>query len=248
MAATWASTGIEASKEFEKEAAFREAKKDTYGKAWRFRLQPGEEGRITFVDGDLDADGKLLAFVYPEHTLRLHGKWTNFVCTERIEPCPICATGDEASRVAVLTVIDHRSSKSKDGLKSYQNQRRLFVAKHGTYLLLQSMATKRGGLSGVTLDAYRADENKPSVGSNFDFQEKNDPAALAKLFTHEVRDDKGVVTGVETDFSPINYDDEIIFRTAAELRALGFESTSLGMADSHPLQKGPGKIDFSGQL
>jgi hypothetical protein len=175
----------------------------------------------------------------------MNGNWNNyFVCTGKIEPCPICATGDDASHVAVLTIIDHREVKSKDGKKTYKDQKRLFVAKHGTYLYLRTMAEKRGGLAGCTFDVFRSTDKDPNVGDKFDFIEKNEPAQLAQLFTKQVKDEKGNVTGTVTDFVPANYEEEVVYRSSAELNAMGFGSAPVGAADAVQT----GGTDYTGQL
>jgi len=215
---SWATQGAEAAAEFEKEHTQKETQREQSYRMWRFWLKPGEEARITFIDGDL-VDGKLNCFSYPQHTVYMNGNWNNhFVCVAKQEPCPVCESGNNASRVAVFTIIDHRVTTSKDGKKTYSDQPRLFVAKYNTFQLLQNMAAKRGGLAGITVDAFRADDHAANVGSAFDFIEKNDVQALRNMF-FKVDEKTGKK---ETYFVPANYVEEAGRKTAAELRELGF--------------------------
>jgi len=238
--ANWASRGIAAAKDFEKEHQQKEVQHAAKANMWRFWLKIGEEARITFIDGALDGDGALDAFSYPQHQVFSNGSWNNFfVCTKHAEPCPLCESGDTPSRVAVLTVIDHTERKSKDGTKSYKDQKRLFVMKYDTYQILQNMAQKRGGLAGCTVDAYRTGDRSPNVGSSFDFIEKNDPEELKKLFVKKGEDGKAV-----SDFFPADYEKEIPYHSAAELEALGYGAApSIGSMDSQAAQQ-----DYSKQL
>ena len=84
------------------------------GKLFRFWLEKGGEGAITFIDGTLTEKGVLDSFMFREHSLFMNGKWGNiFVCTAEQEPCPICEGGDQPSLVGCFTVIDHRSTPAK---------------------------------------------------------------------------------------------------------------------------------------
>jgi len=212
--ASWAKSGAAANAEmqkYEKEIAIQQ---ELNKRMWRFWLTDGEEGRITFVDGDILPDNTIDYFMYYEHNLMLNGKWGNtFVCTKDIEPCPLCEAGDRSSFVGVFTVIDHREYKSKDG-KIFKDVPKLFVAKKDTIKTLQMLGAKRGGLSGCTFDVPRSGDKSPSVGSIFDFLEKTPVEDLKKKYVR--KNDKGVI---ETFFVPASYEHECQYRTADELRA-----------------------------
>ena len=209
----WAKSGSSAHAEmakYEKEVAISQEQNK---KMWRFWVPEGEEARITFVDGNISADGNIDFFMFYEHNLMLNGKWGNtFVCTKDIEPCPICAAGDKPSFVGVFTVIDHREFKAKDG-KIYKDSPRLFVAKKDTIKMLQNLGVKRGGLAGCTFDVVRTGEKSASVGSMFDFQEKNKLEDLQAKYQRKNADGK-----METFFVPADYYKECQYRTAAELK------------------------------
>ena len=211
--ASWAKTGSAANAEMEKYEKEVALTQEQNKRMWRFWLPDGEEGQLTFVDGALSPDGGLDFFMYYEHNLMLNGKWGNtFVCTKDMEPCPICAAQDRPSFVGAFTVIDHREYKTKDG-KVYKDMPKLFIAKKETIKQLQMLGVKRGGLAGCTFDVARTGDKSPSVGSMFDFIEKNSVEDLQKKYVR--KNEKGVV---ETFFLPADYEKECQYRTADELR------------------------------
>ena len=211
--ASWAKRGTAALAEMEKYEKEVALSQEQNKRMWRFWLPDGEEAKITFVDGHIASDNSVDFFMFYEHNLMLNGKWGNtFVCTKDMEPCPICAAADRPSFVGVFTVIDHRSFTGKDG-KVYKDTPKLFVAKKETLKQLQMLGGKRGGLAGCTFDVARTGDKSPSVGSMFDFIEKNTIEDLQKKYVR--KNDKGIV---ETFFVPADYEHECQYRTAEELR------------------------------
>lgn len=171
----------------------------------RFWIPENKETQITFLDGDLDGDGLLSMVTYWEHQLKIGGHWRNwFPCTQVEEPCPICEANHNPSLVAAFTVIDHSEYKDRNGV-THKNEKRLFVCKRETLARLQKLATKRGGLTGVTFDVSRTGEKSAGVGDTFDFVEKLTPAQIKKKY------------GLD-DAQPYDYDEVIVYRNAAELR------------------------------
>lgn len=246
--APWFKTGKEAKAAVAEADRRTEEKREASSRTWRFYLKEGEEARITFVDGDLDADGLLRNPVFKEHNLMQNGKYGNhFICTSDQEPCPICEGGDEPALVQGFTIIDHREIKSKDQTKTYVNTRRLLMAKRNVMKLLQSKASKQNGLAGVTFDVMRSGSNAPNTGDSFDLVEKNDVEELKAHFTKT--DDKGKTN---TYFLPVNYAEEFTYHDAKELRKQGFgvgtpvgsESTKAGTTTT---AAGKGSA-FSGQV
>lgn len=228
MAVSWMKTGAASAKVAEKEQAEAQVRREQQGTTWRFFLKEKEEARITFVDGDLQESevGLILAPPrYYEHNLQIGGKWGHtFVCPQKTMPeagysCPICEAGDRPSLVALFTIIDHREVKGKED-KVYKDNKRLLVAKTVTMELLTKIALKRGGLAGATFDVSRMGDNSAAVGSMFDFLEKNGLAELQAAFTHTVTAKDGSKV-VETNFTPVDYEKEIVFRTPDELVKLG---------------------------
>src|SRR5947209_7977676 len=119
MAFTFIKTGAESAALAQQAAVEAERKKEQQGKLYRFWLKDNEEARITFIDGELNADGYLTPPRWYEHNLFLNGSWNNyFVCPEKTLPeskdsCPICESGDRPSLVAAFTIIDHRTYVGK---------------------------------------------------------------------------------------------------------------------------------------
>jgi hypothetical protein len=190
----------------EEEARIEQAKAEA-GRLYRFFLDEGEEGVvITFLDGNLDADGTFYDQpMFREHTVQLNGKWHNFPCTaemDQTQPCPICEKGDRPALVCAFTVLDHRVYVSKKGAnagKSYQHTRKLFIAKPDTLKLLKSHAKKRGGLAGCHFEVSRIGDKAARVGSHFEFVSKfANPAEIMAKF------------GLQTEgVLPADYEDEL---------------------------------------
>lgn len=246
--AHWSTRGGAAAKAFANEESQKEAQREQSNKMWRFYLKEGQEARITFIDGNLDETGALDAFSFPQHQVFANGRWNNFfVCTKHEGYCPLCESGDVPARVAVLTVIDHRETKSKDGTKTYRDQKRLFVMKHDTYQILQNMAKKRGGLAGITVDVMRTGDRSPNVGNHFDFIEKNPVEKLRQAFTKKVKKEDGSEVLV-TDFTPANYEEEIVYHSPSELEAMGFGSAPASPMGMQSQQSSVADTDYSDNL
>lgn len=217
--------GAESQKLAEVEKAQAELRKNEQGKPWRFFMGKGDSTYITFVDGEVDHEGHLVPPRLYEHNLKINGKWGNlFVCPEQSEPeagykCPICAQGDRPTLYSAFTIVDHTESFSKDGTKSYKDQRRLFMATPKTYERLYKIAQKRGGLAGARFEVSRSeDAMSPSVGDFFDFEDKSSPEELKGKWVNEYTKDGEKVR--EDQFTPIDYDNAFTYHTPDELRAM----------------------------
>lgn len=213
--------GKAAQKVIEQEEAKAEARAAQNGKAFRYRIKYEKncpEVNVTFLDGELDEEGMLDIPYAREHTVKINGRFENIICTEDEEGyCPICAGGDEPSLVGYLTVVDHRPYTLKNGTV-IEMARRLFVAKKATIQLLTNQAQKRGGLTGCTFGVTRTGDREPAVGNQFDFVQKDDLDDLVKM------------SGEEPEmFEPLNYEEEIVYRSAKEL-----EEQGIGVAQSGP--------------
>jgi hypothetical protein len=228
MAVSWLKKGAESVAAAKQEAVEAEVRKSEQGKMFRFFLKEAEECQITFVDGDLSPEGFLLPPRYYEHMVFFNGQWTNFVCPEKTAPhagekCPICEGNDRPSLVSVFTVIDHRIVVSKkDANKTYKDTPKLFVAKPQTFELLNKLAIKRGGLAGVKFDVSRVGDKAAAVGSMFDFVDKTDLDTLKAKYMIEKTDPKTNAKSKVSIFAPADYESEIVYRSADELRKMGF--------------------------
>lgn len=210
-------TGKEANKELKTVQAEYEARKEQMDKPFRFSLhKDGEEGKVTFLDGDLDSDGLLQKVCFYEHHVKLAGRWGNFfVCPGEFEPCPICEEGEyQKEFVVVFTVLDHRKYVGKDD-KVYQHQRKLFVCKSGTLEQLQKIASKKDGLVGVTLELTRTGSKKARVGDLIMYEKTQDLKKVAKKLGAE-------------EVLPLDYDECFPSYTGKELEDFGFILSSVG--------------------
>lgn len=195
----------------------KKAEEQSKNTAFRFWMPNDAETEVTFLDGDLDEEGLLDIPMYYEHQVFMNGRWTNwFVCTGEEEPCPVCEGGDNPALVGAFTIIDHSQYKDKNG-KQHKDERRLFVAKRQSIKMLQKLATKREGLAGCKFDVSRTGEQSASVGNIYDFTDKTSLIKIKKLYGKEC--------------VPYDYEQVIQYRSAKELRKLGFGSTAVGAED-----------------
>ena len=196
------------------QSAKQEHMKQNQTRTNRFYLPVGKETQITFVDGSLNDAGLPDVPSFWEHNLKMDGHWRNwFPCVREQEPCPICALGDHNPYLAtVLTVIDHSEYEDREGVLRKHNKR-LFVAKPQTYRRLARIAHKRGGLNGKTFDVARTGDQSAAVGSDFDYLGECDTEQFIA---------QNQQFGVTSDlFTPYDYGKVIVYRNAAELKALG---------------------------
>ena len=221
MGITFLKKGKEAHKamrEAEKAAEARAAAKG----AFRFWVKQDGEGLVTFLDGNLTSDGLLDTVSFNQHNLKINGKWRNyFVCVADNEPCPLCEMDNYPTLVALFTVLDHTKYTDRNG-KVHQHERKLFVAKRDTMKRLQKLAAKRGGLTGWTVSISRTGERSPEVGTDFDFEEHHeDLVEFGKTLKLKAEDVK-----------PLDYEKEIKYLSADELRELGFGTPVVGKSET----------------
>ena len=233
MAVSFIKKGAEAKKAL----AVEEQKQAEYANAtYRFWLPKDTETQITFLDGTLDADGVLDVPVYYEHQVMRNGSWQNwYVCTQESpanpEPCPICEGGDKPYLVRLLTIIDHSEYDTKKG-NHVKNSLKLYAFKKETLKILQKYASSRGGLAGWRVKVSRtSDANSPNTGNVFDFLKKYDLAGLKAHLKVDV----------------VDYEKEIKYKTAKELRALGFGVGGVVGQEEEVESSGSGFDDFVDQ-
>lgn len=226
-------TGKSAKKAFNTEEAREDARRAQMGKAFRFWMKYDSKGksseRITFLDGELDSDGFLSVPMFFEHQIWDPSSKTMHEIPCLFDPeehegedpasiCPLCAAGERATLVGLMTVLHHRKWKDKDG-KEHKAAKRLFVAKRATMTLLQKLAASQGGnLTGLTFDVSRSDDRAPRVGDIF-----IPVGGRAKLST--------IANKTGEDASPLKYEKEITKYTAKEILALGLGVHVPGIVD-----------------
>ncbi len=256
MTVSWLKQGEASVVIAKQEEAAYEMRKEEQGKMSRFWMKEGEECRITFVDGDLDPEKQILIPPrYYEHMLYLDGSWNNhFVCPEKTAPhlgdkCPICAGNEYPYLASLFTIIDHREWQSqKNPGKVYKDQAKLFVAKAKTVELLNKIAVKRGGLAGCTFDVMRIGEKSANVGTNFDFVEKQSIEVLKEKYVQEWTDPKTNKTTKICVFVPAKYEEQIVFRTGAQLEAKGFGAPKVSGYSNTPSAGAGDTTDYANQL
>lgn len=191
------------------------ARREKAGKAYRFWLKAGNDANITFLDGRIDPNTGILDIPYAnEHRVKVGNDFEDIVCIEDQEPCPLCAAGEKRAFVGYLSILDHRPREyEKDGKKiTLEHTRRLFVAKTETLRQLTKMAEKRdNSLAGVTFEVSRTGDKKAAVGDLFD-----------EVARHSVED---VLAHFGEDGKPLDYEKELTYRSAEEMKAAGIGKT-----------------------
>lgn len=214
-----------AAKEALNEAEARaQAAAEASGRLMNFFLSKdgNDEATITFLDGDLLDDGRIDMPMWWQHKVSHAGRWSTFACIAANEPCPFCDAGDSPTLVGALTIINHTPHTIQRGPnqgKVLTDRRQLFVATRQTIKLLQKMANKRGGLRYHTYDVSRSDKKSPRVGDLFQWSEAHDYDTLANHFADQLKED-------ENFLSPANYEEEIDYKTGAQLAELGITGTT----------------------
>lgn len=206
----------------EQRDAMREAGKDKDGnKILRFYLKKGDERRITFLDGGLDADGDVMDNCYYEHTVNNKSLWfPKFVCTAGYEEdgedgsCPLCDEDNTPYFATAFTVLDHTEWTDKEG-GEHDGSVMLFIAKPGVAEQLRKKAKKYGGLVGATFDVSRVGKMSASVGDDFDYLETNKLKRIQKSFP-------------DLNIKAFDYGEVLPYVPASTLREMGYgDSTTV---------------------
>lgn len=227
-------TGDEAQEAFKQQEQARAAAQEAFGRMWRFYVDKkdlGKPHRVTFLDGVINPTTKMLGNPsWKDHTIKnARGFFDNYVCTDHggpgAEPCPICANpnADKPSVVMGFTIIDHRPVKFEKGDKAGTTipfSRKLLIAKSKTLPLLQTKASKLGGLRGVTMEIIRTSTTEAAVGNIFELIEQYDEAELQTTFGEQA--------------SPANWDFELNYKTAKQLVDMGVAPMMAGLTQGGP--------------
>ena len=136
---SWFKTGKDGYEDFIEREKRAEAAREAQNGPRRFYIKPGTSGDVTFLDDD--------GFFFTEHNIKINGKYGNFfTCRADFSECPLCESGDRPSSVAAFTVIDHSSWTSPVTGKTYQNQKKLLIAKQSVVKKLMRRRTELGTL------------------------------------------------------------------------------------------------------
>jgi hypothetical protein len=229
---SWMKKGVDATAAMQTAEYAAKAAKEAADKMRRFWLEAGEERTVTFLDGDLSADGGLDCVVLHEHFVQLGPKkYEQFICVQDTENCPLCASGNRADTVAVFTIIDHTPYTIQSGPnqgKTISNVRKLYVAKPSTYRDLKVWAAKKNGLRGWTVEISRQSDQDARVGKMFNFVERQTPDTLTEW---------GELG------QPADYAQELTYLTADQIVATGACKAISGPGYSKPGVSMPSKVD-----
>ncbi|MGI4990990.1 hypothetical protein ACRXCV_00030 (plasmid) [Halobacteriovorax sp. GFR7] len=218
---------------FIKGAAAQQAMQQEQAKAdmrsngtYRFYVKHGEERTITFLDGNLDANGLLdIPFIH-EHRVKVNGSYENIACTEPNEACPLCDMAKQSNSqdygfsafIGYLTVIDHTGYVDNNGVQ-HADVIRLYAAKRKTIELLTKMAQNSGTLAGMSFKVSRSSDKSAAVG---DIYVPVGQYNVVDLINYYKQQDPNSKIGV------LNYDKEVTYFDANTLRGM------LGMGNGLP--------------
>lgn len=202
-------TGNDAKKALLQEQEKVDADAELRTEARTFWLRPESQEVITFLDGNLDADGMLdVPLVYNHNVynanMGVKGERIDVTCVQDQEPCPLC-DHDKAALVGLLTIVQHTEFQGKDG-ETISNPQRLFMCKRGTLRELQEAATELGGLRGAQFRVRRTGKRKATVGDEFEY--------LGTLTDDQMEDNF-------PEPQPLDYEKALVFFSGAELYERG---------------------------
>lgn len=169
------STGLEAIKRAKDEIVKAKQQRES-GWTKRFRLRPGEKASITFLD--VPSIG-----VY-EHSIKRGEKIYDPVqCTNNElgeGDCPHCATGIRRAYELVGTIINHNKYSSKDGMRTYENQKQLIVLKgRGQQAMLEYLDDESADYMDVTHKVFSV--KRPDIETSVACGETFIPKGKIKL-------------------------------------------------------------------
>ena len=144
----------------------------------RFWMPNNTDRLITFVDNPIeDFDGVKVQtpFKYNEYQVQLNGSWKNWF-TQPIDPSQdvLKELGYKASKVAVLTVIDHAEWTDRNGAV-HKDELALYVVKRSQpiWAQLEKIIAREGSLSGKTFRVHRMGDKSPGSGSMLEKYDQN---------------------------------------------------------------------------
>lgn len=235
MALTFLKRGAAAQEASENQKQRRDLEQSEYGKMFRYYLDRGAEGQITFVDGNLDENGYFNPPRAWEHQVwkAVNGKNRPYyyLCPQQNQPsagyiCPLCANGNSARFNAYMTIVDHSAHESKkEKGKVIQNTRKLLVAPAAVMdKQLVKLAQHLNGLAGQRFNVSRGENEKSSrIGDLYIPIEKKPIAELQKMYVEPVLDKMGKPTGqMQTLFIVADYEKETTALLPEQLLQLGF--------------------------
>lgn len=169
---------------FKKAKVKRERQEEEYQRKketpYDFRLKPGDEAEVVILDTEEPF------FVNLHKVKNAQGRWEDAVCiADGGVTCPLCSSlGKEGSYTMVLTILDRRPYKIKNGPnagKTIKVSKKLFMVK-GRNLPKFERQYKRhkGNWRGMRILCRRDGDKEAAIGEDLEFLGKVKETALAK--------------------------------------------------------------------
>jgi len=147
----------------------------------RFRVKQAEERRIIFLDDFTNQihGTPIVPFCINEHQINKNGDFKDsqhVTCIKGSAPCFLCENSFKRRYVGVLSLLDITPFKdSKTGELRVVPRVCLWAGVADAVLTIRHKKDKRGGnLAGCIFSVTRHGEKSPTVGSDYEFEEKID--------------------------------------------------------------------------
>jgi hypothetical protein len=142
-----------------------------------FRIKPGEEAEVVVVDTDEPF------FVSLHKVKNSRGYWEDAVCiADTGQACPLCEEeGKDGSYTMVLTCIDKRPYKDKQG-KLIKNSKRLLKVKGRNLAKFERQyKSRKGNYRGMKIMCRRDGDKDAAIGEDLDFNGTVKEVILKKM-------------------------------------------------------------------
>jgi hypothetical protein len=166
---------------FKKAKGKRERQEEDYQKRketpFDFFIKPGEDAEVVILD-------KEEPFFVSLHKVKgAGGRWEDEVCiADTGQACPLCeSTGKEGAYTMVLTILDRRPYKTREG-KVIKVSKKLFKVKGRNLPKFERQYKKLNGVfRGLKLHTARDGDKDAAVGEDLDFLGRIKESALEKF-------------------------------------------------------------------
>lgn len=146
-----------------------------------FWLKPGTEAEVVILD-------KGAPFFATFHKLKVDGRWTDVPCiADSGQRCPLCeSTGKQGSYTMVLTVLDRRPYKIKNGPnagKTIKVSKKLMKVRGRNLPKFERLfkGKSNGDFRGIKVLCHRSGEKEAGIGEDLEFGSRIKESFLAKF-------------------------------------------------------------------
>jgi hypothetical protein len=166
---------------FQRSRQKRERQEEEYQKMintpYDFRIKPGEEAEVVVVDTEEPF------FVSLHKVKDSRGYWADAVCiADTGAACPLCEQeGKEGSYTMVLTCIDKRPYKDKQGKMIKMSKRLLKVKGRNLAKFERQYKSRDGNYRGMKILCNRAGEKDSAIGEDLEFTGTVKEISLKKM-------------------------------------------------------------------